>query len=103
VYGATKAFVAQFSRNLRAELAGTAVRVTNIEPGLAETEFSLVRFHGDGERASAVYKNTTPLSAEDIAGIIHWVVTLPAHINVNSLEVMPTCQTWGPLAIHRGG
>ena len=102
-YGATKAFVAQFSRNLRADLAGTAVRVTNIEPGLAETEFSLVRFHGDGERASAVYKNTTPLSAEDIAGIIHWVVTLPAHINVNSLEVMPTCQTWGPLAIHRGG
>jgi NADP-dependent 3-hydroxy acid dehydrogenase YdfG len=101
-YGATKAFVAQFSRNLRADLAGTALRVTNIEPGLAETEFSIVRFHGATERAAAVYENTTPLSAEDVAGIIHWVVTLPPHVNVNSLEVMPTGQTWGPLAIHRG-
>jgi len=100
-YGATKAFVAHFSRNLRADLGGTAVRVTNIEPGLAETEFSLVRFHGDAERAAAVYQNTTPLSGEDIAAIIHWVVTRPAHVNVNSLEVMPVCQTWGPLAIHR--
>jgi NADP-dependent 3-hydroxy acid dehydrogenase YdfG len=82
-------------------IAGASVRVTNIEPGLAETEFSIVRFHGETRRAAAVYENTTPLSAEDVAGIIHWVVTLPPHVNVNSIEVMPTGQTWGPLAIHR--
>jgi len=101
VYGATKAFVHQFSRNLRAELLGTPVRVTNVEPGLAETEFSIVRFNGDAERARSVYKGTQPLTAEDIANIVFWVVTLPAHVNVNLLEVMPISQAWGPPAIHR--
>jgi 3-hydroxy acid dehydrogenase/malonic semialdehyde reductase len=100
-YGATKAFVKQFSRNLRADLFGTAIRVTNIEPGLAETEFSVVRFKGDAEKASKVYEGTQPITAEDIAGMIYWVVGLPAHININRLEVMPVCQTWGPFAIHR--
>jgi len=101
VYGATKAFVRQFSHNLRADLLGTRIRVTNIEPGLAETEFSLVRFHGDEDRATEVYRGTEPLSADDLAEIICWVVALPPHINVNSLEVMPTCQSWAPFAIHR--
>jgi 3-hydroxy acid dehydrogenase / malonic semialdehyde reductase len=101
VYGATKAFVHQFSKNLRSDLLGTAVRVTNVEPGLAETEFSIVRFKGDTERARSVYKGTDPLTAQDIAGIVHWVVNLPAHVNVNLVEVMPVAQAWGPLAIHR--
>jgi 3-hydroxy acid dehydrogenase/malonic semialdehyde reductase len=101
VYGATKAFVKQFSRNLRADLLGTAVRVTNIEPGLAETEFSVVRFKGDAVKASKVYEGTQPITAQDIAEIIYWVVSLPSHININRLEVMPVCQTWGPFAIHR--
>ena len=100
-YGATKAFVKQFSRNLRADLFGTAIRVTNIEPGLAETEFSVVRFKGDAEKASKVYEGTHPITAEDIAEMIYWVVGLPSHININRLEVMPVCQTWGPFAIHR--
>jgi NADP-dependent 3-hydroxy acid dehydrogenase YdfG len=101
VYGATKAFVKQFSNNLRADLLGTPIRVTNIEPGLAETEFSVVRFDGDTRRAAEVYKGTRPLSANDIAEIIYWVTSLPPHININSLEVMPVCQAWAPFAIHR--
>jgi NADP-dependent 3-hydroxy acid dehydrogenase YdfG len=101
VYGATKAFVHQFSRNLRADLLGTAVRVTDVEPGLAETEFSIVRFKGDAERAQSVYKGTQPLTALDIADIVFWVVTLPAHVNVNLMEIMPVAQAWGPPAIHR--
>ena len=101
VYGATKAFVKQFSRNLRADLLGTLIRVTNIEPGLAETEFSIVRFNGDTKRAAEVYKGTQPLTAVDIAEIIYWVTSLPSHININSMEVMPVCQTWAPFAIHR--
>ncbi len=100
-YGATKAFVKQFSLNLRADLIGTAVRVSNIEPGLAETEFSIVRFKGDREKAAEVYEGTRPLTAEDIAEIVWWVTSLPDHININRLEVMPTCQSWGPFAIHR--
>jgi 3-hydroxy acid dehydrogenase/malonic semialdehyde reductase len=100
-YGATKAFVAQFSRNLRADLLGKNIRVTDVEPGLAETEFSVVRFKGDQERADKVYTGTQPLTGVDIAEIVHWVVSLPAHVNVNSVEVMPTGQAWGPLAIHR--
>lgn len=102
VYGATKAFVQHFSRELRADLLGAAVRVSNIEPGLAETEFSQVRFGQDREKAAAVYQGTRPLSAEDIADIIHWVCHMPPHVNINALEVMPVCQAWGPLAIHRG-
>lgn len=101
VYGATKAFVKQFSRNLRADLFGTAVRVTNIEPGLAESEFSVVRFKGNTKKAAKVYAGTHPITPEDIAEMICWVASQPPHININRLEVMPTCQTWGPLAISR--
>ncbi|MFO7787940.1 MAG: SDR family NAD(P)-dependent oxidoreductase [Halospina sp.] len=102
VYGATKAFVQHFSRELRADLLGSAVRVSNIEPGLSETEFSQVRFRQDGEKADAVYKGTRPLAADDIADIVHWVCSVPPHVNINAVEVMPVCQAWGPLAIHRG-
>ena len=101
VYGATKAFVKQFSRNLRADLFETRIRVTNIEPGLAETEFSIVRFKGDSEKAGQIYKGLDPLHPEDIANIVGWVVNLPVHVNINRVEVMPTCQAWGPLAVHR--
>ena len=100
-YGATKAFVKQFTLNLKADLFGTAVRVTDIEPGLAETEFSLVRFKGDAEKAGAVYKGTKPISADDMAEIIFWISTLPAHININLIEVMPVCQSFGFFAIDR--
>jgi 3-hydroxy acid dehydrogenase / malonic semialdehyde reductase len=100
-YGATKAFVKQFSRNLRADLLGKAIRVTNIEPGMAESEFSLVRFKGNAEKASRVYEGTKALTPEDIAEIIHWVVNVPPHVNINRIEVMPTCQSWGHLAVDR--
>ena len=100
-YGATKAFVHQFSRNLRTDLHGTPVRVTCLEPGLAESEFSIVRFKGDQTRAAKVYEGCQALLPDDIAEMIFWVSHLPPHVNVNVLEVMPTCQAWGPLAIHR--
>lgn len=100
-YGATKAFVAQFSNNLRCDLHGSGVRVTNIEPGLAETEFSVVRFRGDQAKADAVYAGTKPLTAQDIAEIVFWTAGRPAHVNINRIEVMPVCQSWSPLAIHR--
>lgn len=100
-YGATKAFVQQFSLNLRADLYGTRIRVTNIEPGLCETEFSVVRFKGDHEKAGKIYENTTPLSADDIAECIFWTAALPEHINVNRLEVMPTVQSFTAFRIHR--
>ncbi len=100
-YGATKAFVRQFSNNLRCDLHGTGVRVTTIEPGLAETEFSVVRFGGDKAKADAVYAGTEPLTATDIAEIVFWTASRPAHVNINSLEVMPVCQSWNPFAIHR--
>jgi 3-hydroxy acid dehydrogenase / malonic semialdehyde reductase len=101
VYGGTKAFVQQFSRNLRADLLGKSIRVSNIEPGMCETEFSVVRFNGDEERAKQVYSGMQPLTAADIAEIVYWVTALPPHINVNQLEVMPTAQAWGPFAVHR--
>ncbi len=101
VYGATKAFVKQFSRNLRADILGANVRVTNIEPGMAQTEFSVVRFKGSASKADDVYQNTTPLTGDDIAQIVFFVTTLPEHININALEVMPVCQAWGPFAVHR--
>jgi 3-hydroxy acid dehydrogenase / malonic semialdehyde reductase len=101
VYGGTKAFVKQFSLNLRADLLGTAVRVTDIEPGLAETEFSVVRFKGDENRASSVYTGTKPLTSEDIADAVHWVVTRPAHVNINTISIMPVCQAFSSLAIYR--
>lgn len=100
-YGASKAFVKQFSNNLLTDLLGTNIRVTNIEPGLAETEFSIVRFHGDHEQAHNVYQGTQPLTAKDIAEIIYWVTTVPQHVNINAIEVMPVCQSWSPFAIHR--
>lgn len=101
VYGATKAFVKQFSLNLRADLTGTGVRVTNIEPGMVETQFSTVRFKGDTAKAAAVYADTTPLTAEDVAESVLWAATLPPHVNINSLEMMPTAQSFGPLAVDR--
>lgn len=101
VYGATKAFVKQFSRNLRADLLGTQIRVTNVEPGMAKTEFSLVRFKGDASRAKKVYKGIEPLTGEDIAEVVFWVANLPQHVNINRIEVMPTGQAWGPLALDR--
>lgn len=102
VYGATKAFVRQFSLNLRADLLGSGVRVTDVEPGMCEgTEFSQVRFGGDAQRAAAVYANCTPLTAEDIAETVHWIATRPAHVNVNTISLMPVDQAFAPLAVHR--
>ena len=101
VYGATKSFVQQFSRNLRADLLGTNIKVTNIEPGMAETEFSLVRFKGDSKKAEKVYENADLLQPEDVAEIIYWVINTPERVNINTLEVMATCQAWGPLQVHR--
>ncbi len=102
VYGATKAFVMQFALNLKADLVGTAVRVTNIEPGLVGgSEFSSVRFDGNEEKAQAVYRNADPLLPEDIAEAIAWVIGLPPRVNVNRIELMPTTQAPGPLAIKR--
>lgn len=102
-YGGSKAFVRQFSLNLLADLVATPVRVSNIEPGLCGgTEFSNVRFHGDDARAAKIYENTTPLTAEDIADTVHWVATRPAHVNINTLSLMPSCQAFGPIAVHRG-
>ena len=100
-YGGTKAFVAQFGKGLRCDLLGTGVRVSTIEPGMCETEFSQVRFKGDKERAVAVYQGTKPLSAEDVAQSVLWVLGLPAHVNINTIELMPVCQAWSPFAIHR--
>lgn len=100
-YGGTKAFVTQFSRNLRADLIGKKVRVTCIQPGMAETEFSNVRFKGDDAKAKQVYNGVEPLTAVDIAETVSWVVNRPAHVNINALEVMSVNQSWGPFTIHR--
>ncbi len=103
VYGATKAFVKQFSLNLRADLAGTAIRVTNVEPGLCGgTEFSNVRFYGDDAKAATVYQGVQAIQPEDIAHTVLWVSQQPAHVNINSIEIMPVAQTFGPLHISRG-
>lgn len=101
VYGATKAFVKQFSLNLRCDLLKTGVRVTDIAPGAAETEFTLVRTRGDQAASDAVYRGTTPLTAEDIADQIVYVATLPAHIAINRLEIMSQRQAWSPFAVDR--
>jgi NADP-dependent 3-hydroxy acid dehydrogenase YdfG len=101
VYGATKAFVRQFSLNLRSDLQGTNIRVTNVEPGMAESEFSIVRFKGNEDAAGKVYENTKPLTPKDIAEIVYWVSSVPEHVNINAIEVMPTCQAWGPFSISR--
>jgi len=103
IYGATKAFVHQFSLNLRADLHGTAVRVTDVQPGMCGgTEFSEVRFHGDAARAAKVYEGVQqPLTADDIAETVHWVVNRPAHVNINSIELMPVAQAFNAFRIDR--
>ncbi|HCK9338421.1 TPA: SDR family NAD(P)-dependent oxidoreductase, partial [Klebsiella pneumoniae] len=101
VYGASKAFVKQFSYNLRCDLLGTGVRVTDLAPGIAETEFTLVRTKGDQAASDKLYRGTTPLSAHDIAEQMFYIATLPAHMNINRVEVMPVRQAWQPFAIDR--
>jgi len=102
VYGATKAFVTQFSLNLRSDLHGTGVRVTSIEPGLAETEFTLVRTGGDQSASDALYAGAQPITADDIAESVWWIANLPPHLNINRFEVMPVSQSLAGLQIHRG-
>ncbi len=101
VYGASKAFVQQFSYNLRCDLLGTGVRVTDLAPGMAETEFTLVRTKGDQAASDALYRGTTPLQAEDIAEQLYYLATLPAHININRLEIMTVRQAWSAFAVDR--
>ena len=101
-YGGSKAFVSQFSLGLRADLHGTGVRVTTLEPGMAETEFTLVRTHGDQAASDALYRDAEPMTADDIAGTIFWIATLPPHLNVNRLELMPTRQSFAGFQVHRG-
>lgn len=101
VYGATKAFVKQFSYNLRCDLLGTGVRVTDLAPGMAETEFTLVRTKGDRAASDALYHTTTPMSAEDIAEQMFYIATLPAHMNINRLEVQPVRQVWAGMKVDR--
>ncbi|WP_207262826.1 SDR family oxidoreductase [Desulfovibrio sp. Huiquan2017] len=100
-YGGTKAFVNHFSKNLRADLLGTKVRVTNIEPGMCETEFSVVRFKGDKDAADQVYEGVQAITADDIAECVFWTTNLPTHVNINSLEVMPVQQAFSPFAVSR--
>ena len=102
VYGASKAFVSQFSRNLRCDLHGTNVRVTNIEPGLLESEFSMVRLKGDKDKAEAVYSGTEPLVPEDLADLIHYVVNVPRHVNIGRVYITPVCQSEQGNQIYRG-
>jgi 3-hydroxy acid dehydrogenase/malonic semialdehyde reductase len=101
VYAATKAFVRHFSLNLRADLLGTAIKVTNIEPGMSETEFSNVRFKGDNNKADSVYKGMQAITAEDIADTILWCINRPAHININTIEIMPVAQAFSPFSVKR--
>ena len=104
VYGATKAFVHQFSLDLRSDLQGTGVRVTSVEPGLSGgTEFSVVRFGGDRAKAGQVYEGVHPLEAGDVAEAVHWAASLPSHVNINVIEMMPVAQSFGPLAVAREG
>lgn len=101
VYGGTKAFVRQFSLDLRCDLAGTGVRVTSIEPGMVETEFTIVRTGGDKAASDALYANMDPMTAEDIAETIWWVATLPPHLNINAIELMPTSQSFAGFTVSR--
>ncbi|MFH4354131.1 MAG: SDR family oxidoreductase [Neisseriaceae bacterium] len=102
VYGASKAFVKQFSKNLRADLADKGIRITNVEPGLCgETEFSQVRFKGDEQKARAVYREVNYLKPQDIAEIVLWIYQQPTHVNINSIEIMPVAQTFAGLMVHR--
>jgi 3-hydroxy acid dehydrogenase / malonic semialdehyde reductase len=101
VYGGSKAFVRQFSLDLRSDLHGTGVRVTCVEPGMAETEFSLVRFGGDAAQADAVYTGMQPLTAQDVAEAVYWASSLPPHVNINVVEMMPTAQSFAPFQVAR--
>jgi serine 3-dehydrogenase (NADP+) len=103
VYAGTKAFVRQFSLDLRCDLAGTGVRVTSVEPGLAETEFTLVRTGGDQAASDALYGGADPMTAEDHAELFWWLASLPPHLNVNSIELMPVSQSWAGFAVERKG
>jgi serine 3-dehydrogenase (NADP+) len=100
VYGATKAFVRQFSLGLRSDLHGTGVRVTSIEPGLAKTEFTLVRTGGDQATSDALYKGADPLTTEDIANVVFWIASLPPHVNINRLELMPVSESWADFQVY---
>ena len=101
-YGGSKAFVSQFSLGLRSDLHGTGVRVTTIEPGMAETEFTLVRTHGDQPASDKLYSGANPMTADDIAETIFYVATLPSHLNINRLEIMPVSQSVAGFQVHRG-
>ena len=102
-YGGSKAFVSQFSLGLRCDLHGTGVRVTTIEPGMAETEFTVVRTHGDQAASDKLYTGANPMTSEDIAESIFWVATLPPHLNINRLEIMPTSQSFAGFQVARDG
>lgn len=101
VYGATKAFLRQFSLGLRSDMHGKGVRVTSIEPGMCETEFTLVRTGGNQDASDNLYKGVNPLTADDIANTIHWIATQPKHININSIEIMPVNQSFAGFQVHR--
>ncbi|MES2146473.1 MAG: SDR family NAD(P)-dependent oxidoreductase [Pseudomonadota bacterium] len=101
VYAGTKAFVRQFSLDLRCDLAGTGVRVTSIEPGMAETEFTIVRTGGDKQASDKLYAGVDPMTGDDLAETIWWVANLPPHLNINTLELMPVNQSWAGFALHR--
>jgi len=101
VYAGTKAFVRQFSLDLRCDLAGTGVRVTSIEPGMAETEFTIVRTGGDKAASDKLYAGMDPMTAEDLADLFWWLATLPPHLNINAIELMPVTQSWGGFTVHR--
>lgn len=103
VYAGTKAFVRQFSLDLRCDLAGTGVRVTSVEPGMAETEFTLVRTGGDRQASEALYADMNPLTPEDHAELFWWLANLPPHMNVNTVELMPVSQSWAGFTISREG
>ena len=101
VYAGTKAFVRQFSLDLRCDLAGTGVRVTSVEPGMAETEFTIVRTGGDKEASDNLYAGMNPMTAEDLADLFWWLANLPPHLNINTVELMPVTQSWGGFSINR--
>ena len=101
VYGGTKAFVVQFSLGLRSDLHGTGVRVTCVEPGMSETEFTLVRTKGDQSASDKLYEGANPMTGDDIAQTLFWVATLPPHVNINRVELMPVNQSFSPFQIHR--
>ncbi|KPK28019.1 MAG: malonic semialdehyde reductase [Betaproteobacteria bacterium SG8_40] len=103
VYGGTKAFVVQFSLGLRSDLHGTGVRVTSVEPGMAETEFTLVRTKGNQEASDKLYKGANPMTGEDIADTLLWIASLPAHMNINRIELMPVNQSFSPFQVYRVG